>query len=71
MSPEAQQDSFYANKGSVLNSHAIPDPQEWPWLSGQSAFDGGLDSSDFGLINRNRIFTNSHDVNDSRDHKNR
>ena len=71
MPPEPQQDSFDAVKRSVLNSHAISDPQKRPWLSGQSALDGGLDSGDFGFINRSRIFPNSHHLNDPRDRENR
>jgi hypothetical protein len=70
MPSETQQDSLDAAERAVLYSDPMSNFEERPRLAGQPGLDSGLNGDNFGFINGNRSFANSHDMNNPWDRKN-
>jgi hypothetical protein len=70
MSSEAQQDSLYAAKRPMLDSHSMSNLHKRPRLSGQSRPNSRLQGSNFGFINSDRSSANSDYVDNPGDAKN-
>jgi len=66
---KSYQNSFNPSKRPGFDFHSLPDLQERPWLSGQPGSNSSLDGNDIRIVNRNRAFSNSHNLDDSRRHK--
>jgi len=70
MSSEAQQDSLYAAKRPMPDSHSMSNLHKRPRLSAQSRPNSRLQGSNFGFINSDRSSANSDYVDNPGDAKN-